>query len=71
MDNIKGMQWLGLKVRFVEPLDSTEHPKHMAQRQWIEFHKVGEVVQEMRRTGREGYVVEMGIGSLGSNNNPA
>jgi len=62
VDNVKGMQWLGLKVRFVEQLD---HP-NMTRRRWIEFQKVGEVVEEMRRIGREKYVVEMGIGSLGS-----
>ena len=65
VDNVKGMQWLGLKVRLVEPLDIMEHPNRM-ERQWMEFQKVGEVVKEMRRIGREKYVVEMGIGSLGS-----
>jgi len=33
-----------------------------------EFQKVGEVVEEMGRIGREECVVEMGIGSFGSNN---
>ncbi|KAH9486039.1 RWD domain-containing protein 2B [Psilocybe cubensis] len=73
VENVKAMQWLALKVRFVEPLqprecdrtllddDSTEgHPR------WKEFQKVGKVVEEMRRIGREEYVVEMGIGSTGT-----
>lgn len=68
VNNVKGMQWLGLKVRFVEPLNLMEHSS-TTERKWIEFQKVGEVVEEMRRIGREEYVVEMGIGSLGSNNN--
>jgi hypothetical protein len=60
--NVKAMQWLALKVRFVEPIDESVggHEK-----QWSEFQKVGEVVEEMRRIGREKYIVEMGIGSAG------
>lgn len=30
------------------------------------MEKVGDVVDEMRRLGRESYVVEMGIGSVGA-----
>jgi len=65
VDNVKTMQWLALKVRFVEPL----HTEHLSRqppseaRKWKEFQKVGEVVEEMRKLGREEYVVEMGIGS--------
>ena len=40
------------EVRSMEPLDFTEHPKDMAERRWIEFQKVGEVVQEMRKAER-------------------
>ena len=49
-----------LEARFVEPLNLTENSKDMAER-WIKFQKVGEVVHEIRRTGREEYVVEMGL----------
>ena len=35
-------------------------------RRWVELEKVGEVMEEMRRLGREKYVVEMGIGSAGT-----
>lgn len=62
--NIKAMQWLALKVRFVEPLpEGVLTALHDRGRSWAEFEKVGEVLQEMRRIGRESYVVEMGIGS--------
>jgi len=67
--NVKAMQWLALKVRFVEPLPATSNKGDAGARyeaQWKEFQKVGEVVEEMRVLGREAYVVEMGIGSAGS-----
>ena len=73
VDNVKAMQWLALKVRFVEPLDTEHLPsKSISEskgeaRKWKEFQKVGEVVEEMRKLGREEYVVEMGIGSAGIN----
>jgi len=75
VDNVKAMQWLALKVRFVEPLDTKYSPGESISdgkgeaRSWKEFQKVGEVVEEMRKLGREEYVVEMGIGSAGINAN--
>lgn len=63
--NIKAMQWLALRVRFVEPLPKDIQPQDAEKRRWIEMEKVGEVVEEMRRLGRESFVVEMGIGSAG------
>ncbi|KAF8993094.1 hypothetical protein BDQ17DRAFT_161998 [Cyathus striatus] len=68
VDNIKNMQWLALRVRFLEPLPeevASRRPVVPGERSWTEFQKVGEVVEEMRRIGREEYVVEMGIGSAG------
>jgi len=61
---VKALQWLALHVRFTEPLQAagTYH------RAWSEFEKVGEVVQEMKRLGREEFLVEMGIGSIGKSN---
>ncbi|KAI0789564.1 hypothetical protein C8Q75DRAFT_718580 [Abortiporus biennis] len=69
--NVKAMQWLALRVRFVEPVPcegvneglGMETNEGSSKKRWVEFEKVGEVVQEMRRLGRENYVVEMGIGS--------
>ena len=62
VQNVKAMQWLALRVRFVEPLPDGLRPA--AERLWKEFEKVGEVVDEMRRLGdREAFVVEIGIGS--------
>ena len=75
VDNVKAMQWLALKVRFVEPLDAEYSTSESISegdgeaRRWKEFQKVGEVVEEMRKLGREAYVVEMGIGSAGINAN--
>lgn len=60
--NVKAMQWLALKVRFVEPIDESVAGQ---ERRWSEFQKVGEVVEEMRRIGRKKYIIEMGIGSAG------
>lgn len=67
--NVKAMQWLALRVRFIEPapeaLDSSSSNEG-SRRRWTEFEKVGEVVEEMKRLRRERYVVEMGIGSAGT-----
>ncbi|KAH9926461.1 uncharacterized protein B0H18DRAFT_876407, partial [Fomitopsis serialis] len=64
--NVKAMQWLALRLRFIEPLSEefvgAQSPDAQGRR-WMEFEKVGGVVEEMRRLGREKYVVEMGIGS--------
>ncbi|KZT73423.1 hypothetical protein DAEQUDRAFT_762325 [Daedalea quercina L-15889] len=71
--NVKAMQWLALRLRFVEPLlEEFKNARSAggnegARRQWVEVEKVGEVVEEMRRLGREKYVVEMGIGSARTN----
>lgn len=60
--NVKGMQWLALRVRFVEPIESSQ----VNEGHWAEFQKVGEVVEEMKRLGREDFILDMGIGSAGS-----
>ena len=70
---MKAMQWLALRLRFIEPLpdEFTRVQRGDEQRKrWVEFEKVGEVVDEMRWLGREKYVVEMGIGSAGTNIGP-
>ncbi|KAL0952114.1 hypothetical protein HGRIS_008744 [Hohenbuehelia grisea] len=76
--NVKALQWLALRVRFVEPLDEGHSPNEgggggtlgagdvQGRPRWVEFEKVGKVVEEMRRLGREAFVVEMGIGSAGN-----
>lgn len=66
VDDIKAMQWLALRLRFMEPAPGGSGYANIPQRQWKEFQKVGEVTEEMRRIGREKYVVEMGIGSAGA-----
>jgi hypothetical protein len=62
--NVKAMQWLALKVRFIEPVDGPG--QGVLENRWVEFQKVGEVVEEMRRIGRGEFILEMGIGSAGS-----
>jgi hypothetical protein len=64
VENIKAMTWLALRVRFVEPLEDGVLPS--GDRRWQEFQKVGEVVAEMKRLGRENFILEMGIGSAGA-----
>ncbi|KAF7964908.1 hypothetical protein HWV62_1761 [Athelia sp. TMB] len=63
--NVKAMQWLALRVRFVEFISQSEPGKDNTKGTWTEFEKVGEVVEEMRRIGKEEYVLHMGIGSVG------
>jgi hypothetical protein len=59
--DVRGWQWLALRVRFVEALEGGQ----LEQARWEELEKVGEVVDWMRNKGREHFVVEMGIGSAG------
>ncbi|KAJ3854360.1 hypothetical protein EV368DRAFT_36908 [Lentinula lateritia] len=67
VDNVKAMQWLALRLRFMEPvLEGVDSHISASRRQWTEFQKVGDVMEEMRRIGRQKYVVEMGIGSAGT-----
>ncbi|KAF8204250.1 hypothetical protein K438DRAFT_1819434 [Mycena galopus ATCC 62051] len=65
VENVKAMQWLALRLRFLEPLPISESDEAAAQG-WTEFEKVGEAVEAMRRLGLENWIVEMGIGSAGS-----
>ncbi|KAL5535893.1 hypothetical protein ACEPAF_3987 [Sanghuangporus sanghuang] len=69
---VKAMQWLALKVRFEEKLDVEKYGQldvgdgidHTPERKrWIELEKVGEVVEVMRRSGREELVTGMGLGT--------
>ena len=64
--NVKSMQWLALRMRIVEPVDradGTGYEDIGRKGTWREFQKVGEVVEEMKRLGREKYMVDMGIGN--------
>ncbi|KAG1859816.1 hypothetical protein F4604DRAFT_1503814, partial [Suillus subluteus] len=53
--NVKSMHWLSLKMRFVEPADLANDGCHQGR---SEFRSVGEVVEEMRRCGRDKYITE-------------
>jgi hypothetical protein len=61
------MQWLALRVRFIEPLPegASQSTEEYRRGSWIEIEKVGEAVEEMRKLGRESYLLELGIGSGG------
>jgi hypothetical protein len=63
--NVKAMQWLALKVRFLDQLPDKPLANAASLSGWQEFSRVGEVVEEMKRIGREAFVLEMGIGSSG------
>ncbi|KAF8523566.1 hypothetical protein JB92DRAFT_3109991 [Gautieria morchelliformis] len=63
---VKDMQWLALRVRFVEALPDAIISETERRGTWLEVEKVGEVVDEMRKLGRENYVLALGIGSGGA-----
>jgi len=65
VQNVKSMQWLALRVRFVEALCDGESILSDGITPWVEFEKVGKVVEHMRSIGREKYMLEMGIGIAG------
>jgi len=68
VSKVKDMQWLALRVRFTEPLPeepSRSTIKKEPRGSWLEVEKIGEVVEEMRKLGRENYVLDLGIGSGG------
>lgn len=68
--NVKGMQWLALRVRFVEPMLGsgsdvlgTTRDQSVPGEQWVEVSKIGEVLEQMRMRGREALVTNLGIGA--------
>jgi molybdenum cofactor biosynthesis enzyme MoaA len=62
VDNVRAMQWLALRLRFLELLPVGNGDEQQADG-WTEFEKVGEAVEAMRRLGLENWIVEMGVGS--------
>ncbi|KAJ7077589.1 hypothetical protein C8R43DRAFT_1053699 [Mycena crocata] len=65
VENVRAMQWLALRLRFLEPLPVDGDGAAQAQG-WRELEKVGEAVEVMRQLGREDWIVEMGVGSRNS-----
>lgn len=64
--NVKSMQWLALRMRFIEPVDGEDgsgYGETGGKGTWRELQKVGEVVEEMKRLGREKYMIDMGMGN--------
>lgn len=65
---VKDMQWLALRVRFLEELlDGASKSFERGSWGWNEVEKIGEIVEEMRKLGRERYVTDLGIGSVMGN----
>jgi molybdenum cofactor biosynthesis enzyme MoaA len=62
VNNVRAMQWLALRLRFLELLPVGNGDEQQANG-WTEFEKVGEAVEAMRRLGLENWIVEMGVGS--------
>jgi hypothetical protein len=69
---VKGWQWLALRMRFLEEVpegvgryldDSEEDRKGERRSSWVEREKIGEVLEDMRVRGRERWFVDLGIGS--------
>ena len=62
--DIKGMQWLALRVRFVEPISDSDLGVMLDQNvRWMEVSKIGEVLELMRMRGRDDVVTNLGIGA--------
>ncbi|KAF8131493.1 hypothetical protein EV363DRAFT_1398583 [Boletus edulis] len=60
---VKGWQWLALRVRFVEPAPRSESESDGENTKWVEMTKIGEVLEWMRIRGREALVTDLGIGA--------
>ena len=65
VQNVKGMQWLALRVRFLEPMSDSGTTRDQSARgeRWVEVSKIGEVLEQMRMRGREALVTNLGIGA--------
>ncbi|KAG9312572.1 hypothetical protein JVU11DRAFT_6968 [Chiua virens] len=72
--NVKGMQWLALRTRFVEPVPESESRSDGTVTQdgrprasddqlaWVELSKIGQVLEHMQKRGRGALVTNLGIG---------
>ncbi|KAL4070326.1 hypothetical protein J3A83DRAFT_4188391 [Scleroderma citrinum] len=59
---VKAMQWLALRVRFVEPVEPSPYTMANPGQGWIEVEKISEVLQEMQKLGRVTHMTNFGIG---------
>lgn len=60
--NVKAMNWLALRVRFVEQVAAPAQTASSGD-EWVEVQKISEVLELMRKKGRESCVTNHGIGS--------
>lgn len=63
--NVKAMNWLALRVRFVEQVDAPAQTTNTGD-EWVEVQKISEVLELMRQKGRESFITNHGIGSSSS-----
>ncbi|KIJ13811.1 hypothetical protein PAXINDRAFT_80269 [Paxillus involutus ATCC 200175] len=56
------MQWLALRVRFIEPAEPNNSVGSRSD-QWLELQKIGEVLEQMRKRDRESLITDLGIGN--------
>jgi acylphosphatase len=59
--DVKGMQWLALRIRFVEHLDFVVTRDQNVL--WVEVSKIGEVLELTRIQGRKDLFTNLGIGA--------
>ncbi|KAG8976531.1 hypothetical protein FRB90_009140 [Tulasnella sp. 427] len=61
VQRVKEMQWLALRVRFVEPIEGPD--VGVTRQEWTEVTKVGEAIELMRKRGREKLIIGLGFGA--------
>ncbi|KAG8980268.1 hypothetical protein FRB90_007701 [Tulasnella sp. 427] len=61
IQRVKEMQWLALRVRFLEPIEGPD--VGVARQEWTEIAKVGEAIELMRQRGREKLIIGLGFGA--------
>ncbi|KAI6012766.1 hypothetical protein F5J12DRAFT_718279 [Pisolithus orientalis] len=61
--NVKGMNWLALRVRFIEQVEPESGQAASVGDGWVEVQRISEVLELMRKRGRESYITQHGIGN--------
>lgn len=60
--NVKAMNWLALRVRFVEQVAASAQTANTGD-EWVEVQKISEVLELMRKKGRKLCIINHGIGN--------
>ncbi|KAI6017457.1 hypothetical protein EDC04DRAFT_478427 [Pisolithus marmoratus] len=61
--NVKAMNWLALRVRFVERVEPVCSQAANIGNEWVEVQKISEALELMRKKGRESCITKHGIGN--------